>query len=136
MANFNKNTPEYKIFHQYQSDICNGLSRLPDSITPLAQSLCSAGIIMPSTMTGLSAPGLTPFDRANRVMTAAGTSIEQDVSNFEIVLEKLDDQGLSGLVDNMYGSLDGKIQIFYCVRYITYTYIICTLVCTYYILLV
>lgn len=111
-SRFNKSSPEYEVFHEYQDQICKGLSELPNSITPLASALCSAKIIMSSTMTSLSARGLPPYERAFIVMTAVRTSIEQDISKFNTVLEKLSEHGLEGLTEEMYESLEGKIQIF------------------------
>ncbi|XP_019857252.1 PREDICTED: uncharacterized protein LOC109585571 [Amphimedon queenslandica] len=102
----NKCSPEYVVLEQYLHNICDALSKVSGSITPLARDYCSAGIITSATMSSASPPHspqsvLTPYERANAIMTAALVSVQQDPRKFGAVVEKLSDHGLNGLVKEM-----------------------------------
>lgn len=108
-----KMSPEYRALHEYLNDICNAFSRLPDNITPLARDLCSADIIPPATMSAITASRLAPFDRAHTVMSAAQVSVEQNPMRFDVLVEKLSDQGLSQLAERMHSRCGKMLGCFY-----------------------
>ena len=100
---------ECQVFKKYQARLCDAL-REPCVVTALARDLCASGIIPTATMSSVSQPGVSPYNRANKIMTAVLVSLEEDPSLFHVVTEKLENQGLRPLVRQMNRSLEGKIN--------------------------
>ena len=64
-------------------------------------------------MTAITASGLTPFDRAHTVMSAAQVSVEQNPMKFYDLLERLSDQGLPQLAERMHSRCGKMLGCFY-----------------------
>lgn len=86
-------------------------------MTGLASDLCSADIIPPATMSAIKASKLTPFDRAHTVMSAAQVSVEQNPMRFDVLVEKLSDQGVPQLAERMH-SRCGKMLVCFILYFI------------------
>ena len=98
-----KKSPEYKTLREHFHDICETLSQIPSSISPLANDLCAAGIISTSTRSGVTdIKGTAPYDLASRLMSAVHVTVEYTPSKFYNLVEKLNAHGLNFLAERLY----------------------------------
>lgn len=98
-----KKSPEYKTLREHFHDICDALSRLPNTITPLANDLSSASIISGATRSAVtSTVGVAPYDRASQLLSAAHVTIEYNQHKFYEFADKLVKHDLAPLAQILY----------------------------------
>lgn len=91
-----RRTPEYKALRSNFHNICDSLSRQPATITPLANELASTKIKIISEATRnavASTKGLSPYDLASQLISAAHVTIEYTPDKLYLLAEKLKAHG-------------------------------------------
>lgn len=98
-----KKSPEYKTLREHFHDICDALSQVPNSISPLANDLCAASIISTTTRTAVTAiRGVAPYDLASQLISAVHVTVEYSSNKFYDLVEKLNVHGFNILAQMLY----------------------------------
>lgn len=109
-----KKTSEYITVRSHFHNICQALSGTPSSIPPLANDLCSVKVIGHPTQNAVCyTKGLTPYEQASQLLSAAHVTIEYDQSKFYEFVSKLETHGHEALARTLYLSCGKFIAVVY-----------------------
>ena len=102
LLNMATKTPECKALQKLMHAICSNLSSTPDAIAPLATDLCGNEVINEATARSVKATvGLTPYEKASKLVTAVQGTVKLNTEKFHVFVEKLEEHGFSEMSEKL-----------------------------------